>query len=125
SKRDWSSDVCSSDLVFQSVIENTPKTHLETARIKVEKYAGDGLVFVGGDDLMWPSELMTKEIKRHAQDLEVYTYPNAGHSYMSGRYIWTPAPGALIALGGDKYKNSKANESSNRILRRKLKIWHA
>lgn len=109
--------------VYQTIIEGTSASELEAAIIKVENFMGDGLLFVGGDDLMLPAETMAREIKSYADDLEIHTYPQAGHSFGSGRYMGTPD--TLIAFGGEEGVNQEAYEESIEVLLDQLMEWHS
>lgn len=108
--------------VYESVIDGTTESDLEAARIKVEDFEGEGLVFTGGDDLMWPAASMTDVIEEYSDQLDVYIYPEAGHLFTADRYMGVS--GALLALGGDAEANAAANEESNSILFESLREWH-
>lgn len=108
--------------VYEAVLDGSSETDLEAARIKVENFAGEGLIFVGGDDLMWPAESMTNVIKEYNDQMEVHLYPEAGHLFIMNRYMGTPD--ALIAFGGNENTNNEAFEDSNAILFERLAEWH-
>lgn len=108
--------------VYEAVIDGTSETDLENARIKVESFGGEGLIFVGGEDLMWPSQSMSDTIMEHTDQLDVHLYPEAGHLFTMDWYMGTP--GALIAFGGNEEVNQKALEESNAVLFETLAEWH-
>jgi len=108
--------------VYEAVIEGSSETNLEAARIKGEEFSGEGLIFVGGDDLMWPAAAMANVITEYNEQLEVHMYPEAGHLFTMDRYMGTP--GALIAFGGNEEVNQKGLEDSNDILFEHLATWH-
>lgn len=108
--------------VYEAVIDGTTEPYLEAARIKVEDFEGEGLIFTGGDDLMWPAVSMTDVIEEYFSQLEVHVYPEAGHLFTADRYMGVS--GALLALGGNTETNNEANEDSNAILFEKLREWH-
>lgn len=108
--------------VYDSVIDGTEKTDLERARIKIENFEGNGLIFIGGDDLMWPTQSMTNVMEEYTEQMEVHFFPEAGHLFPMDRYMGTS--GALIAFGGNKNINKQALEESNKILFERLSQWH-
>lgn len=108
--------------VYEAVIDGSTETDLEAARIKIEAFNGEGLIFAGGDDLMWPAESMTTVIEEYNDQMNIHVYPEAGHLFTMNRYMGTP--GALIAFGGDEEINSEALEESNTILFEHLAEWH-
>ena len=108
--------------VYEAVIDGTNDSDLEAARIKVENFAGDGLIFAGEDDLMWPSQEMANVISQYNDQIKIYFYPEAGHLFTMDRYMG--APGALIAFGGHQEANKRALEKSNHVLFEHLAEWH-
>lgn len=108
--------------IYQSIIEGTDDESLEAARIKAEDFDGDGIVFAGGDDLMWDSESMGELINEQASQIEIYVYPEAGHLFSMGRYLGNSS--SLIAMGGNQEVNQVALEESNDILKETLANWH-
>lgn len=108
--------------VYDSVIEGTDEGRLEEARIKAEEFEGEGLIFAGGDDLMWNSQKMAEKISEYADQLDVHVYPDAGHLFAGMRYMSTGS--VIMALGGDTEANAAAFEESNRVLFEKLAQWH-
>lgn len=108
--------------VYDAVIDGTTEADLEEARIKVENFEGESLIFAGGNDLMWPAHTMSDVIDEHTDQSEIHLYPEAGHLFTMDRYMGTP--GALIAFGGNEEANNEANERSNAILFEQLNEWH-
>lgn len=108
--------------VYRSVIEGTADADLESARIKAEDFKGDGVIFAGGDDLMWSSERMAEEIEKQNSHLETHIYSEAGHLFSMDRYMGTS--GILLAFGGDEKENQQAQKESNAILFKHLEEWH-
>jgi len=95
----------------------------EEARIPVEKFEGHALVFAGGQDAMWQSDVSADAIGKALGDRsEVYIYPEAGHIFIP-QTIFASDYGVL-ALGGDEEANRKAGEESDRILSEHLALWH-
>lgn len=109
--------------VYDGVIEGTEVEKLEAARIKAEVFEGEGLMFAGGDDLMWDSAGMGEIINQEAGQITLYTYPEAGHLFTMGRYFGDST--GLVAMGGDEGANQNALEESNMILLDTLAGWHS
>lgn len=108
--------------VYNGVIEGTDAERLEAARIKAEAFEGEGIMFAGGDDLMWDSAGMGEIINQQAGQITLYTYPEAGHLFTMGRYFGDST--GLVAMGGDEEANQNALEESNVILLEILVQWH-
>ncbi|MGC6770320.1 acyl-CoA thioester hydrolase/BAAT C-terminal domain-containing protein [Enterococcus sp. LJL51] len=70
----------------------------EEARIKSENFAGELLLIAGGQDMLWHSDQMAKEIKESRQPLktELVIYEEAGHS------IGGPHRTSKLILGGNE-----------------------
>jgi pimeloyl-ACP methyl ester carboxylesterase len=89
------------------------------ARIPVEQIRGPVLVIAGGDDKLWPSPVMARQIinrlreHRHPYADRILLYPNAGHSidYPFGPSGFTVAAGILL-LGGTPEANAHADIDS-------------
>lgn len=78
----------------------------EEARIKIEDFTGQLLLFAGGDDQLWPSNQMVKEIQAHrtVENTEAIVFPGVGHSI--GGAIQTDQ----LILGGTEALNRAAYE---------------
>lgn len=108
--------------VYTSIIEKSSDTDLEAARIKVENFEGDGIMFAGEEDMMWQSTEMADVINQANQAIEMYTFEEAGHIFSGDTYVGTPE--SIIASGGQKDANLQAEEQSNKLLLEKLETWH-
>lgn len=108
--------------IYDSVIEGSETESLEAARIKAEEFTGEGIIFAGGDDLMWNSSQMGEAIIEQANQIELHNYPEAGHLFSNKRYLGDSA--GLIALGGNDEANQAALEESHAILLENLANWH-
>lgn len=108
--------------VYNEIMAGTDEERLEAARINAEVFEGEGIMFAGGDDLMWDSVRMGEIIHEHAGQITMYEYPEAGHLFTLGRYSGDSA--GLIAMGGDEEANQNALEESNVILLDTLAEWH-
>lgn len=90
----------------------------EAAKIPVEKIQCPLLVFSGGDDKMWPSELFCKQIAQRASQCKHWNYPDAGHTIMIPNL---PQPGPLyyhphgkkwFSVGGTRQADHEASVDS-------------
>ncbi|MDO5715487.1 MAG: acyl-CoA thioester hydrolase/BAAT C-terminal domain-containing protein [Tissierellia bacterium] len=102
--------------LYHNLLDNTK--HFEETRIKVEKFPGDILIFVGEKDQMWPSLKMAKFIKKNHPHTKIKTFHDAGHTFYG--------PGILdhFALGGNSTTNQRAKIISDTILYHNLEHWH-
>jgi len=103
---------------YDSAIENAINT--EEARIKVEKFKGNILIFLGEDDGMWNSYSMAYKIKEAKTDnTEIVVYQNVGHAFgvdrVSGKYF----------MGGQNDLNKIALTRSYEKILDNLQIWHS
>ncbi|MCZ0716821.1 alpha/beta fold hydrolase [Aerococcus kribbianus] len=108
---------------YASVLERSAVEDLEASRIKVEDYSGEILLFAGGDDQMWPSKAMAKDLANHNDRIQLEIYPEAGHLfYNPGDIIGNQS--SLLAVGGSSEANQAAAEASEKLLMEKLAEWH-
>lgn len=96
----------------------------DAARIPIETFKGNALIFAGGKDLMWQSERAAEEIGKALGDrAEVHIYPEAGHIFLP--YTVVASDFGVLAIGGDEEANRKAGAESDRILSERLALWHS
>ncbi len=101
---------------YASALANSPDR--ETARIKVETYRTNLLLFAGAKDAMWQSDEAATAIQAHRPDARVVIYPAAGHVFALNGYV------GPFALGGTQAANDAARADSTRILTEQLTQWH-
>lgn len=90
-----------------------------SARIQVEQIRGPVLVIAGGDDKLWPSPVMARQIidrlhkNHHPYADQMLLYPDAGHSidFPYGPTGFTVSAGTLL-LGGTPQANARADADS-------------
>lgn len=118
-------------MLFNTIF-NIPISHLDSygsllkdnakskeARIPIEKFQGEALIFAGKDDKMWPSADMASEIKKVLEDRALlYIYEDVGHLFLG------PPVLENLVMGGKYDKNVKARLDSNKILIETLEKWH-
>lgn len=90
----------------------------EPARIKVETYRTNLLLFAGAKDAMWPSDDAARAIQARRPDARVVIYPDAGHVFALNGYA------GMFALGGTQKANDAARADSDAILAEQLARWH-
>lgn len=106
---------------YESATLNDP--YSEAARIKVEQTNADILIFAGGDDQLWHSDLSAQTIKeKRPENTEVHLYEEAGHIFELDRYL--TVGGLTIELGGQLEANQQAAQASREILLDRLSQWH-
>lgn len=78
----------------------------EEARIKIENFSGELLLIAGGDDQLWHSDQMVKDIQAHrpVENTQAIVYPGVGHSI--GGAVQTDQ----LILGGTEALNRAAYE---------------
>lgn len=92
-------------------------------KIPVQDSQSKILAFAGGDDQMWPSAKMAKEIAQtRPEKTEIYLYPDAGHVFSGSGVV--DGGGIYLAVGGDERHNKAAHEDSWQILLERLADWH-
>ncbi len=102
---------------YEAVVAGT--ADLAPARIRVEDFDGDLVVFAGEDDQVWQSEVAAEELRqRHPGRTDVHVYPGAGHIFDEPRYV------AGMDLGGNPEANRAALEDSQQVLADALAGWH-
>ncbi|QGU02795.1 hypothetical protein CKALI_09700 [Corynebacterium kalinowskii] len=92
------------------------------ARIPIENFQGNGLVFAGDQDAMWQGEVAARGLAERNPRLEAHVYPDAGHMFSEditefGR-SWEKM------FGGTVEGNRAAKQDSERVLMDKLATWH-
>ncbi|MEG0472889.1 MAG: acyl-CoA thioesterase/bile acid-CoA:amino acid N-acyltransferase family protein [Solibacillus sp.] len=90
------------------------------AEIAVENIQGPILLFSGGDDQLWPADLLSEKVitqlreHSHPYFYEHINYPNAGHSFGAPGFPTTQSVispfgnGMKLLLGGNPKDNSQA-----------------
>lgn len=95
--------------MYETAIQNTDPDRKKKARIELSNVDGQVLLFAGGDDAMWPSDVFARKIGKVLGDLaEVVIYENAGHAFGAPPYV------NGMALGGTVETNHKAK---NKVIR--------
>lgn len=106
---------------YESAANNDPK--IEEARIKVEKSQANILIFAGGDDKMWQSDVSAQTIYDHRPEkTQVHVFKDAGHIFFMDAYVYTQ--GAILEMGGNLEANTKAGQEANAILIKQVEEWH-
>lgn len=103
---------------YESALKNSKNG--EEARIKIENFKGNLLMFSGTDDQMWDSGAMSNSIEkvRYGLVTENYVFEDAGHIF--GRII----VGNQI-MGGSKEGNENASKINKDKLKESLDSWHS
>lgn len=103
--------------MYESAIKNS--RNKESARIKVENYKNNIILFAGCEDKLWPSDTMAEQIKnKKPKNTDLYLYPNVGH------VIGGLAEYDNLKMGGDVEESQKAKKDSDEKLYKALKSWH-
>lgn len=106
---------------YESATNNDPES--EKARIKVENTQANILIFAGGDDKMWQSDVSAQVIKDHRpENTETHIFEDAGHIFFMDSYYYSP--GMILEMGGNLEVNTEAGMESNKILVEKMEEWH-
>ena len=95
----------------------------EAARIKIEEFAGRGLLFAGDQDAMWQGEAAVRELSERNKNLEAVVYPNAGHVFTEDATKLGNSWKTM--LGGTVEGNREATLQSRTLLKERLAAWHA
>jgi len=91
----------------------------EQAEIAVENINGPILLISGGDDQLWPSDLLSEKVitrlkkHKHPYYYKHINYPNAGHSFVvpglpTSQSVTSPYGKDSLLLGGTPKDNSQA-----------------
>lgn len=96
--------------------------NVDAARIPIENFHGQGLLFAGDQDAMWPGEIAAKNLAEHNPGLEAHIYPGAGHLFHEDITVFGPSWEKM--LGGTVEANRAAKHDSDRIVLEKLAQWH-
>nr|WP_120490977.1 alpha/beta hydrolase [Corynebacterium lactis] len=109
---------------YRAVYASMPQhaSNTEDARIKIENFHGDGLLFAGDQDAMWPGDVAAKNLAERNPRLEARIFPQAGHLFSED--ITKLGPSWETMLGGTVEGNRAAKTESDRILLEKLAQWH-
>lgn len=95
------------------------KDKANKARIPIENFDGEILIFVGDDDKMWPSADMSLEIKEVLGDkVQLHIYEDVGHVFLG------PPVLENLVMGGEYENNVNAKKDSNKVLIKTLNNWH-
>ncbi|MGL5540194.1 MAG: alpha/beta hydrolase [Erysipelotrichaceae bacterium] len=93
-------------------------TNVEAARIKIEQFQGELLLFSGSEDTCWDASSMCQEILAHAVGkAEHVDFRGAGHIFAistSASYLW----------GGNIESNKRAADQEQQQLLAHLHTWH-
>lgn len=106
--------------IYSSIPDRADNT--EAARIPIENFHGQGLLFAGDQDAMWPGDIAATKLAERNPGLEAHVYPGAGHLFHED--ITTFGPSWEKTLGGTVEGNKAAKQDSDRILLDKLAQWH-
>lgn len=96
--------------------------NVDAARIPIENFHGQGLLFAGDQDAMWPGEIAAKNLAEHNPGLEAHIYPGAGHLFHEDITVFGLSWEKM--LGGTVEANRAAKHDSDRIVLEKLAQWH-
>lgn len=105
---------------YRDIYASIPPT--DDARIPIENFRGNGLLFAGDQDAMWPGDTAARNLAERNPKLEAHVYPGAGHLFSED--ITTMGPSWEKMLGGTVEGNRTAKHDSDRILLEKLNEWH-
>lgn len=103
---------------YESVVENSPAAERDEARLDPTAVEGGLLVFAGGQDEMWQSEVAAEEIGRANPGADIYVFDEAGHVFAG------PGHAMGLATGGTVEANEEAGGRSTEILHETLAGWH-
>lgn len=104
--------------LYQSALKNA--SNKDEAKIPVASSLKHVVMFVGGKDMLWPSDVMASEIKAAAGGrAEVYTYENAGHTFAGPGYNGI----TMTMTGGTSEANNAAKDASDKLLVEKISQW--
>lgn len=105
---------------YRGIYESIPPK--DEARIPIENFKGNGLLFAGDQDAMWPGDIAARKLSERNPNLESHVYPGAGHLFAED--ITSFGPSWEKMLGGTIDGNRAAKQDSDRILLEKLSEWH-
>ncbi|MFV8381235.1 alpha/beta hydrolase [Corynebacterium hindlerae] len=106
--------------IYSSLPERADNT--EAARIPIENFHGQGLLFAGDQDAMWPGDIAAANLAERNPGLEAHVYPGAGHMFSEDITAFGPSWEKM--LGGTVADNRTAKQDSDKILLDKLSQWH-
>ncbi|WP_158408012.1 acyl-CoA thioester hydrolase/BAAT C-terminal domain-containing protein [Corynebacterium epidermidicanis] len=106
--------------VYESRAQRAQNT--DEARIPIENFQGQGLVFAGDQDAMWQGDVAARGIAKRNPRLEAHVYPDAGHLFSDD--ITSMGRSWEKTFGGTVEGNRAAKQDSDRILLEKLAAWH-
>lgn len=94
--------------VYESALENTENP--ERARIPTSNFTGRALIFAGGEDPNYPSDVFARELGLSLDSAEVHVMEEAGHAFFRTEHFND------IHVGGTEESNAQAKEQSFSIL---------
>lgn len=95
---------------YNSALDKNPKA--AQTRIALEQTKAKILLVAGGEDRVWPSERMAKELQTaRPQGTTLLIYPKAGHIFDGDGVVY--GGGILMKTGGSAEENRKAWEDSD------------
>lgn len=94
--------------VYASAIENTEDP--ERARIPTSNFSGRALIFAGGEDPKYPSDVFARELGLTLDSAEVHVMENAGHAFFRTEQYND------VNIGGTEESNATAKEQSFELL---------
>ncbi|MDU0478773.1 acyl-CoA thioester hydrolase/BAAT C-terminal domain-containing protein [Staphylococcus chromogenes] len=106
--------------LYESASDRTNNS--EDARIPIENFAGNGVLFAGDQDTMWQGDIAARELSQRNPRLDAYVYSEAGHLFSQD--ITTLGKGWQRRFGGTVEGNRAAKQESDLVLREKLNGWH-
>lgn len=111
-------------IAYRPVYESMPKraANADQARIPIEDFPGNGLIFAGGKDAMWQGDVAARSLAERNPRLEAHVYPDAGHLFSED--ITASGKSWEKMLGGTVQGNRTAKQESDRVLFEKLAEWH-
>lgn len=108
---------------YRPTYESAAANAGDNARIDLSGFGGNVLLFGGEDDQMWQSADAARALAEQGGNIEVHTYPDAGHAFFPNA---DDVPnGWQIMLGGTVEGNRAAHDDAEKILRERLAQWHS
>lgn len=107
---------------YRATYENAAEHAAEAAKIDLSGFAGNVVLFAGGDDQMWQSDVAARELEQQGEHIEAHVYPDAGHIFFEDSE--RVPHGWQIMFGGTPEGNRVAYHKSRAVLLDRLAQWH-
>ncbi|GAA1475229.1 acyl-CoA thioester hydrolase/BAAT C-terminal domain-containing protein [Corynebacterium felinum] len=95
----------------------------EKARIPLEKFQGNALLFAGTEDAMWQGDIAAKNLAELSPSFHAEIYENAGHAFIEDIEKRVGKSWKRL-LGGTEEANAHAARKSAETLHETLARWH-